>query len=178
MKRWKPNGKAIVVTTMLMTVLLWAGDQGQAQTASQPTAQQPAPGDISWPQRRESNGHSILLYQPQVDTWENHARIVFRAAIAVRPSGQKDYVYGVMHAEADTKTDVDARTVLATNTKRELRFTTVPEEEAARLIGIVDAVRPRQESVTVPLDLVLAYVRTSSEQQHEVEVNLDPPKIF
>src|SRR5690349_15113167 len=45
-------------------------------------------------------------------------------------------------------------------------------------MGIVDAVMPRQESVTVPLDLVLAYVRTSSAQQHEVEVNLDPPKIF
>jgi len=138
MKHWKPNGKAIVVTAMLITVLLWAGDQCQAQTASQPAAQLPAPGDTRWPQRRESNGHSVLLYQPQVDSWENHARISFRAAIAVRPSGQKDYVYGVMHVEADTKTDVDARTVLATNTKRELRFPTVPEEEAARLIGIVD----------------------------------------
>jgi hypothetical protein len=80
-----------------------------------------------------------------------------------------------MRPEVD-KTDVDTRR--RDNTKRELRFPTVPEEEAARLIGIVDAVRPLQESVTVPLDLVLAYVRTSSEPQHEVEVNLDPPKIF
>lgn len=166
------------LTTLLMTVLLWASVQPQAQAASQPTARHPAPVGASWPQRHEGHGHSVLLYQPQVDAWENHARIAFRAAIAVRPSGQKDYVYGVLQVQADTRTDVDTRTVLVTNTKRELRFPTVSHEAAARLVGIVDAVMPRRESITVSLDLVLAYAQSSSAQQHEVEVNLEPPPIF
>jgi hypothetical protein len=85
MTRWKPNGKALVITTVLTTMWLWAGEPRNAQAASQPTAQPPAAVETDWPRRYESNGYTVLLYQPQVETWEKHARIAFRAAIAVRP---------------------------------------------------------------------------------------------
>jgi hypothetical protein len=96
MKRWKPHGKTIVVIIVLATVLLWASGRGNAQTASQPTTPQPEPVEASWPRRAAANGHVVLMYQPQINGWENHARIAFRAVIVVLPSGHQEYLYGVL----------------------------------------------------------------------------------
>ena len=83
MKLWKTYGKALVVITALTTLLLWTGAPCKTEAASQPTAPQPAPAEASWPRRYEANGHTILLYEPQVDSWENHAHIEFRAVIGM-----------------------------------------------------------------------------------------------
>jgi len=174
----KAHVRAMVVMAVLMSVWLCFGAPRTVQATSQPTASQPLPAAASWPQRFETNGHVVLLYQPQVDAWEHYARIAFRAVVAVLPSGKKDYVYGVIDVEADTETDMENRTVRATNSKREVRFPTVPEAETSRLVSIVEAAMPRRESVVVPLDLVLAYVRSAPAQQRAVEVNLAPPRIF
>ena len=183
MKLWALRRGAIVAAIVLALAGTWADEraeaqaksQGKAQATAQPAAQPAAPG---WPRQREANGHSLLMWKPQVDSWENHARIAFRAAIAVRPAGKKDYVYGVVEVQADTQTDVGKRTVLATNVKRDVRFPNAPPDEAARLAGLVGEIMPIRESVEVPLDVVLAYVRSAPDQQRAVELNLDPPTIF
>src|SRR5262245_55244758 len=174
----KAHVRVMVVMAVAMLVWLCIGTPYTAQAASQSTASPPPPAEASWPRRFATNGHVVLLYQPQVDAWENYARIAFRAVVAVQPSGKKESVYGVIDVEADTETDMENRTVRATNLKREVRFAAVPAEEATRLVSIVEAAMPRRESVVVSLDLVLAYVRSSPAQQREVEVNLTPPKIL
>src|SRR5215475_77978 len=101
MKPRKVHARAMVVTAMLMTVLLCVCAQLTAQTAAPPTASQPPSAEASWPRRFETNGHVVLLYQPQVDSWEHYAKIAFRAAVAVLPSGKKEPVYGVIDVAAD-----------------------------------------------------------------------------
>ncbi len=140
-------------------------------SVGQAAAQQPAPAASDWPRQREANGHSLLMWKPQVDSWENHARLVFRAAVAVRPAGKSDYVYGVVTVEANTQTDVDRRVVLATGVQRHIRFSNVQPDEAASLVALADAIMPPRESVQVPLDVVLASVRSESNQQRAAGVN-------
>jgi hypothetical protein len=177
MKRTRSSAAAIAVATALLAAWLPAGDRRPTAAAAAPAAQPQAPPGGAWPRHYKTDGHTVQLYQPQVDAWENHARIVFRAAVGVLPKGKKGYAYGIAEVEAATQVDYASRVVVVSNAKRELRFPNATVDDAARLAAIVNAAIPPQASITVPLDVVLAYVRDAA-QQREVTVNLDPPQIF
>lgn len=179
MRGWASHRRALAVALVVASTGLAgvAGAPAQAQPKAQAGASSAAAAS-DWPKQREAGGHSLLMWKPQIDSWENHAHITFRAAVAVRPAGQRDYAYGILEVEADTKTDVDRRMVQAAGVKRQVRFPSAPPDEAARLVALVDAIMPPKDSVEVPLDVVLAYVRSGPDQQRSAEVSLDPPRIF
>jgi hypothetical protein len=96
----------------------------------------------------------------------------------VQPSGAKGPTYGVAEIQADTYADTNSHTVSVNNARRELRFPAAAPEETARLAAVVDRLVPVRQSLVVPLDLVLAYVRSGPARQREVEVSLAPGRLL
>ncbi|HBI15157.1 MAG TPA: hypothetical protein DDY20_06530 [Desulfobulbaceae bacterium] len=141
-------------------------------------AQEP-PADPGWPRVIEKNGSELTVYQPQVDFWNNYAKLGFRCAISVKPAGVKEEKFGIAEIEADTVTDHANRTVILIPKKRELRFPNVGEAEAKSLRGIVDELHPPVQAMTISLDRILTYLEPEKQPvQQAVDLNLEPPKIF
>ncbi|MBI1374768.1 MAG: hypothetical protein GC159_18770 [Phycisphaera sp.] len=83
--------------------------------------------DPGWPREFQSEGHRVIVYQPQADSWENHKRLGFLAAVEVIPPKGGRSVYGVIDAEAETFVDFTQRVVLVRDLKSvEIRFVNVP----------------------------------------------------
>ena len=115
MRQAKRIGGALVAFMMVLSTVWPAASELGAQTGTGSSAS-------GWPQRMAKNGHVVLVHAPQIDSWEQHAKVAFRAAVAVQPRGEAKPIYGVVDVTADTATDFDRRTVVATNIRRELRF--------------------------------------------------------
>jgi hypothetical protein len=68
----------------------------------------------SWPKTFDRNGYHVILYQPQVKSWQRYRALVADTAVAITPSGGKT-ILGVISWSADTITNVSARTVFVGN---------------------------------------------------------------
>jgi hypothetical protein len=92
-------------------------------------AQTPPPDP--WPRDASLPDAAVLIYQPQVESW-NGDQLKFRAAIAIKPTGAKEETFGAIFATARTQVDRVARTVVFSSftiTKHE--FPTLPNNGAA-----------------------------------------------
>src|SRR5579872_106607 len=72
-----------------------------------------------WPLVVESDGDEIVMYQPQLETFEGDT-LTARAAVSVQKTGQQEPVFGVIWLQSRVATDRTARTVqiLDTNITR------------------------------------------------------------
>lgn len=154
------------IATLVATCLLWAG-------------QTPRVEDIEWPRESKTDGHSVVMYQPQVDSWSDYKGLTARAAVVVTLEGTNKPIYGAMTLTATTQTDFETRQVLLADRKiQSLRFPNAPKDQAVKLAEIVrKALLPRKK-LTVALDFLLANVHRTEVQQRTIEINLDPPPIF
>src|SRR5215510_13096339 len=57
-----------------------------------PAAGQTVPAEGAWPREIQANGATVLVYQPQIDSWQGN-RLEARAAIAIRRS-RRSVSYG------------------------------------------------------------------------------------
>lgn len=138
----------------------------------------PAPADPGWPREHVLENKKLTVYQPQIDEWKDHTTMKFRCAIEIE-GVMKEPKFGVAEIEARTLVDQTTRTVKVFSTKREVRFTGVSPEEEKSLRAAFDAIRPPEQLITVSLDRVLTCLDAESAAvQKQVDVNLDPPKIF
>ena len=70
--------------------------------------------DPGWPRKLVKPGGTVLVYQPQVDDWQNFTDIKWRAAFQLTPNGGKQIV-GAASFEATTEVNTDNHTVLLFN---------------------------------------------------------------
>jgi hypothetical protein len=130
-----------------------------------------------WPRQFKSGNATILVYQPQVESWIGNT-ITFRSAIAVRKADPKDDVFGVIFAKARAQVDKASRIVLLEEvvvTKRD--FPTLPDNGLLYLFSLKTQLGPSQR--TVSLDRLEASLAASgSAAPPAVEVNNDPPRIL
>lgn len=136
------------------------------------------PVDPGWPRVYAQGGREVVVHQPQIDAWDDWARLRLRAAIAVTEKQGASPRYGVLEGEAATEVDKDSRTVLLRDLKLTPRFAQATPEEAARLAAVVGEALPAQQSLIVSLDRLLPALDAKQVEQREVQVNLDPPLIF
>src|SRR5262245_25291896 len=68
----------------------------------------PAGGDALaqgvWPRQLDLNGNTVLVYQPQVDSWSGN-KLEARAAVSVQAPGATEPVFGVIWITARTEVD-------------------------------------------------------------------------
>jgi hypothetical protein len=137
------------------------------------------PSDPGWPRRFKGSGQEVVVYQPQVDSWDNYTKLHYRAAISVKGGSIKRETFGVAEGDAETVVDPETRTVVLKRTDYELRFSGMKPEEAAVVEKSVRQIIPPSSSFVMSLDRVLALLDPAKQStQQPVEVSVDPPKIL
>jgi len=152
-----------------LAVLAALGLSGDARGA-------PTPAD-PWPRQFKSGNATILVYQPQVDSWVGNT-LTFRSAIAVRKPDPKDDVFGVIFAKARTQVDMASRIVLLDDvavTKRE--FPGLPDNGLLYLFSLKTQLGSAQR--TIALDrLEASLAATEAARVQAVPVDNTPPRII
>jgi hypothetical protein len=148
--------------------------------AGKPAAPAP-PVDGGWPRAYSTpSGGKILMYQPQVASWEQQKHMVAYAAVAYEQKGATSKpALGSLQIEAETKVAVADRLVSFRDFKiAESNFPTLQKEQMREVVTEIDKAFPTEERV-IGLDRVLASVDRSQIIPKEVPgVKADPPTIF
>src|SRR5262245_16473735 len=135
--------------------------------------------DPGWPREGTgADGTKLVVYQPQVDSWEGQRRIKAQVAVAITPPQANKPILGVLWLEADTDTIFATRTVVLNNLQIvRTNFPTLPQAEAAKLTAKLKAGFP-QGPLNFALDRILANVTRTQEQARSAELAATPPTIF
>ena len=151
-----------------------------AKGAAKPASAAPAPVDGGWPRADAlPSGASVLLYQPQIASWDKQKHMVAMSAVSYRANATDKPVLGTVKLEADTSVAVSDRLVKFTNLKiSEANFGSLAKEKVAEITTQIDKALPDDERV-IALDRVLANLDKSTIVPKNVEgVKADPPPIF
>ena len=161
--------------------LLAAGQTKPAPQTTKPAAAAPsAPIDGGWPRVYSlSSGGSILVYQPQVSSWQNQANLVAFSAVSYRDTASAKPVLGTVRIEAETKVALTDRLVNFHKMKiAEANFQSLSKETVRQITDAIDKVIPEDDQV-IALDRVLANLDKSQIVPKNVEgIKADPPNIF
>ena len=162
---------------------------GQAAAKPAPAAAPAAAGatvavdtavDGGWPRVYDlPSGGTILLYQPQIATWDKQTRMVAYSAVSLRTQGAEKPVLGSIKLEADTRVALDERLVNFQNLKiTEANFKELAKERVAEVVAQITKAFPNEERV-IALDRILVNVDKSKIVPKTVEgIKADPPTIF
>jgi hypothetical protein len=134
---------------------------------------------LEWP-REYSNeaGAKLVLYQPQLMSWEKSERLHARAAVAFSNSQEEAPSFGALELEADTEVNLEERLVRITGLEIvEHNFPSLDEARSARLLAKLDELLPKQELI-VDLDRVLASLERNESLGKGVDTRTDAPEIF
>jgi len=135
--------------------------------------------ELNWPRAFEGGGDKVVVYEPQIDSWENYEKLVARSAIVVTPSGEKADAFGVMEYEVETETQPESRQALLKNRKiTALRFSGIAKDKAEKCDAIVRRILHPKLNVKLSLDFILAYMKGKGAAVPSVKVNLAPPPIY
>jgi hypothetical protein len=165
-----------------------------APAATAPAAQPPKPAtpqrtaaataanpvDGGWPRVYSlGSGGSILMYQPQVASWEKQAHIVAFSAVSHRTKSGEKPSLGTLKLEANTKVALTERLVSFEPMKiTEANFQTLSKEQVREMVALIDSKIPQDDRV-IALDRVLANLDKSLIVPKTVEgIKADPPAIF
>ncbi len=176
-----------------------AGRQTKPATTAAPqtTATKPAPGskpplaavaaatpsapiDGGWPRTYSlPSGANILVYQPQIASWDKQTHIVAFSAVSYRAKTGDQPALGTIKIEADTKVALDERLVSFQGMKiAEANFPTLPKETLREVVATVEKAIPDDERV-LALDRVLVNIDKSQIVPKNVEgIKAEPPAIF
>ena len=94
---------AVVVSAANEVVELGDASSSQSTDAASPVSS-------PWPVQVTDNGRTFLIYQPQVDKWENN-RLEGRSAVSVRNDASGQQNFGVVYFSARTELDQGSRMV-------------------------------------------------------------------
>ena len=136
--------------------------------------------DRGWPRAYSTpSGARVLVYQPQIASWDNYRRLVGYAAVSYEAKGATKPALGSLKLEADSKIALSDRLVnFSTLTVTESNFPTLDKEKVRELVAEIVKAIPVEDRV-ISLDRVLAYLDKSQIlPRNEDGVKADPPKIF
>ena len=156
----------------------------QKPATAKPAAAKPAaaqqPVDGGWPRIYDlPSGGSILLYQPQIASWDRQKKMVAFSAVSHRTKAADKPAVGTVKFEADSTVSVADRLVGLKNVKiAEASFQTLSKEQVQEVAAVVGKNLNPEEGV-IALDRVLANLDKSGLVIKNVEgVKADPPTIF
>lgn len=132
-----------------------------------------------WPRLYESDGNKIIVYQPQIQSWQDHKIMKAVSAVQVNLKSLKDDVFGAIYLQAETETNLEVRMVVFNNIKiGDIRFPNVEAGTAKICDELIRETITPKTSIPIALDRVIAAIERSELQQRNVDVNLDPPPIY
>ena len=157
-----------------------AAPNAQPGAKPSPAAAAATPVDGGWPRTYSlpSEG-SILVYQPQISSWDKQAHLVAFSAVSYRSKAGEKPALGTIKIEADTKVAVSDRLVNFQAMKIvEATFSTLQKEQVREITATIDQAIPGDDRL-IALDRVLANLDKSAIVPKNVEgIKADPPAVF
>ena len=143
-------------------------EEDPAATGSQPL----------YPRFVELETGTVIIHEPQIESWENFERITGRVAVEAMLTGETDTVLGSAKFAADTEANVEERVVAIDNA--EITKVSFPGSQGARLAALRELVHDsvRDTSQYVALDVVLSYIAFDIVPEAEEGLSFEPPPIF
>ena len=141
-----------------------------AQAANAPVIADP------WPRTIAVGDASMLVYQPQVNTWDGHT-LDFRAAMALKVPGAAEERFGTVFGTARTQVDKVARTVVLSNLNvAKADFPLLPDRGASYAARLQQAVA--SDMRTVSLDRLEAALAAAGVKPPPVAIDNTPPQVI
>jgi len=134
--------------------------------------------DPGWPREINAANATIVMYQPQVETFKDN-KLTGRAAVSVTRKGETDPVFGALWISARVETDRDTRMVEIVEvdvTRVRLPDTTAEQEK--KFADLLEKEIPRWD-LTLSLDRLTASLELAEKERIAAkEVKSTPPKII
>jgi hypothetical protein len=166
---------------VMVAVCLLGG--GVPVTPTEAAAAGPSPAPASgpagpgWPRVLDRDGNHVILYQPQLKSWQKYRELVADTAISITPQGGKQ-ILGVISWKADTIADVSTRTVYVHDIEvLSSRFPSLVPAEDAAMQQKVHQIYPTM-TFTISLDRMIASLEKASAPVESIPVSPDVPTIF
>ena len=151
--------------------------QGAAPGAA---AGQPDNVDGGWPRAYvTAAGAQLLIYQPQIASWDGREKMVAYSAVSYEPVGATKATLGTVTLEAGTSVSLEDRLVRLSPVKvTEMNFGSLGRDVLQDILAQIQSGIPDGERV-IALDRVLAYVDKSQIIPKNLDgLKADPPKVF
>jgi hypothetical protein len=131
--------------------------------------------DPGWPRQLVKPGGTVIIYQPQVDSWSNYTDIKWRQAFQLTPTGGK-VVVGAASFEGTTEVNLDTHNVFMFNIQ--VLNTYFPGQDPATTAQMDQLVRTFVPlTYNASLERLVAYM-PKPETVNTVQLRNDPPFIF
>ncbi|MEN6486675.1 MAG: hypothetical protein ABFD98_17505 [Syntrophobacteraceae bacterium] len=134
--------------------------------------------DLTWPKRFVSPEATVVLYQPQLETFKEDMLTV-RSAVSVQKKGEKQPVFGVVWFSARVETDRDTRMATIDGVKTtNVKFADAkPGQEESLRAFLENEVKDWQ--YTLSLDRIVAAMdKVEEAMKGDLGLNTDPPRIL
>ena len=143
--------------------------------AAQETAANLAPGE--YPRKRTIEGASLVVYAPQIRSWQDFKEFDSLIAIEVMPDGSTDRFLGTAELSGDTEVDMDKRIVVVT--QPQIDKVTFSNPAAADIWADRVKAAVLRSRIDVPVDLFLSYLADDVlETPTPAGFNTEPPPIY
>ena len=136
--------------------------------------------DRGWPRGYSLPSEAqIVLYQPQVASWENQKQLVAFSAVSYVTKGEQKPALGTIKFATDTEVALEQRLVRFSKIKIvETNFQTLSKDQTQEVVAELEKNIPEEDRV-IALDRVLAYVDKSTINPKNVDgLKSDPPRII
>ncbi len=147
---------------------------------SRSSVQSQGPGDSGWPRGYSlASEAQVVLFQPQVASWENQKHLVALAAVQYVAKDAKKPALGTVKIEADTEVSLEKRLVRFSSIKiTESNFQTLSKDQTREIVTELEKNLPDEDRF-ISLERVLVSVDKSQiSPKNVVGLKSDPPTIF
>src|SRR5664279_4295785 len=133
--------------------------------------------DPGWPRQLTNNGTVLVLYTPQVETWQQYQTIDFRMAFSLTPYQGKE-VLGVVYMTASTIVNTYYHLVTVSNMNiTQVHFPSLDPATAASMEQIARTFLNSSLILNVSMERIVACTPKTTPEKTTTVQN-DPPTIF
>jgi hypothetical protein len=150
----------------------------QAPVAAAAVPDTTAP-DGGWPRAIQTpSGGMIVMYQPQVLSWDKQRHMVAMMAVSFTPKGATRPALGTVKLESPTSASLEERMMNFEKVElTSMSFQSLEKSQAKEVLEEVKRSLPH-ENMLVSLDRILAAVDRSQISTEGIQVNTDPPPVY
>jgi hypothetical protein len=167
----------VIALTLLIGTCPLAPLSASTASITSPAPAASAPVAPAWPKIIDRDGNHIIVYQPQLKSWEKYRTLVADTAISITPAGGKQ-ILGVISWRANTLANVSERTVYVSDIQvLSSRFPTLEPAQEAQMEEKISHVYPTM-TFNVSLNHMIASLEKVKEPVNSAAVSTQVPTIF